>query len=81
MIIKDVRVAQINSETGSYVPMPFDPTHSAFGSKMRPCLTNIVFCYYDSFCKGQMSNGLKYIFSVIMFLLLMFFVHTIHNDS
>ena len=28
-----------------------------------------------------MSNGLKYIFSMIMFLLLMFFVHTIHNEE
>ena len=28
-----------------------------------------------------MSNGLKYIFSMIMFLLLMFFVHMIHNEE
>ena len=81
MIIKDLRVSQINLETGSYVRMPFDPTHSAFLRKMSPCMTNVVFSYCDSSCRGQMSNGLKFIFSMIMFLLLMFFVHTIHNEE
>ena len=60
MIIKDVRVAQINSETGFYVRMPFDPTHSAFHSKISPCLTKFVFCYCDSSWKGRMSNRLMH---------------------
>ena len=34
MINKDLRVEQINSETGSYSRIPFDPTHNAFFSKM-----------------------------------------------
>ena len=39
MITKDLRVEQIDSETGSYARMPFDLTHNAFLCKMMSRMT------------------------------------------